>query len=486
MRKRLSNDLLLRQEILRDKPIGYWPLGESAFAVDYRPGSSPANGSFNGTIADAAGVCGGRSKLFDGSTGYVDSGAALGVNHFTLIGFGYKTATGAATVLGQGNNSAADFSYYMRIGSGAGFTNGSGAFNEVTVPDCSLNGWHLHAVTFDGAAITYWRDGQFVATAANSNSPEVLTNHCIIGRLGDFSGQYWPGRLAHVAVFNYALSPARIAQYWKIAGLRTTPRYRRVGFFTKIFPILRIFAPEEHDPAVQRFYSPLHPPQDALKAAGGYGVQLQQGGAEVQSFRVIGAVPGTVITDVAGRCTSGAGTLTCSNGVISWQAPGSTTAGSGVAVPVDGNYLLKDGSEPSLWIKVQVYAAFLSTSAQATVYLGDRYNVLGPDDVSAANATAGIIETTQYTLNNVLTTPALNVKLWLDSAAGGAATLSVSKDNVTYTSPHGEADTGALSWSSIAAGGSANVWIRRTIPAGAGYSPKVTNVVRWAWDGTVA
>ena len=212
------------------------------------------------------------------------------------------------------------------------------------------------------------------------------------------------------------------------------------------------------------------------------GLRLLLSGNEVLSLRVVGAIEGIVVLAAGGRNGPGAGILLMSAQGLRWQAPGSSTPGSAIAIPSDGEYLLEDGEDPSCWLRVQAYTAWLPTSGQATVELLDLYNALGPDDVSAANATAGIVETNEYTLNNVTPAVIANATAWLDPTAVSAG-ISISSDGVTFVQPVAQTDSTALTWSTIAAGASVNLWIKRTIPAGASSNPKILNILRLSWNG---
>lgn len=212
------------------------------------------------------------------------------------------------------------------------------------------------------------------------------------------------------------------------------------------------------------------------------GLRLQLAGSDVVSLRVVGGIAGVVVIAAAGRNGPGSGRLIASAGGLCWQAPGSVVAGDAVPIPADGVYLLEDGTDASAWLRVQAYAASLAASGEARVYLADRYNEFGPDDVTAANAAAGIVETVQFTLANVTPAVITGAVLWLDPSAVSAG-LAISSDGVSFFTPTNQTDATALTWASINPASSVNVWVRRTLAAGKASNPQILNTMRLAWNG---
>jgi hypothetical protein len=227
-------------------------------------------------------------------------------------------------------------------------------------------------------------------------------------------------------------------------------------------------------------------------ATRGDGVRLQLSGVDVISFRVVGALPGVVVQCVGAANGPGVGRLIASTGsggiYIAWQAPDSSTPGAPQPVSLaDGSYLCEDGEDPTQWIRFQVYNAFLPSgvggAGESQVYIGDRYNEMGPDDVTAAEALAGQVETVEYTLTNVSPIRVLNVKCWIDRSGVISRGITISQDNITFTNPGSEGAAGVLVWASIEVGASVNVWMQRTISAAATSTPGRLNYLEFGWDG---
>jgi hypothetical protein len=211
------------------------------------------------------------------------------------------------------------------------------------------------------------------------------------------------------------------------------------------------------------------------------GLRLELSAAEIVSLRTSGTLPGVVVLAAAARNGPGTGRLTASSQGIAWMAPGSTQSGTPVATPIDGAYLLEDGSDASKWVRVQVYAEWLGKSGGALVQLKDWYNALGPADVPAADALAGATETTEYQLVNLTGNAIVSAILWLDSAC--APGISVSQDGTNFFTPSSSVDPNALAWASIAAGASVNLWVKRVISATSASNPRILNALQWAWIG---
>jgi len=198
-----------------------------------------------------------------------------------------------------------------------------------------------------------------------------------------------------------------------------------------------------------------------------------------QWMRYAGEIPGVVINYVAGRNGVGTGELTHAMGAgLTWKAPGSARVGVAVAVAVDGEYLLEDGEDPNKWLRVEVKTAYLRPGSATRVFLDDWYNLLGPDEVTAAEAAAGLIDKRTMQLSNVGSAWLRDVRVWIDSAATG---LEISDDDATWVTPTTEAAALLLgdmvpdpfTW--------VTMYLRRTIAAGAASNPKVLNELHFSF-----
>lgn len=209
-------------------------------------------------------------------------------------------------------------------------------------------------------------------------------------------------------------------------------------------------------------------------------LRLMNGSDEILSMRVWGAIPGVIVTAAAANNGTGIGTLRGTGTSLAWTAPGSDIEGVAQVCAVDGEYILEDGEDATKWLRVQVYTTYLSNSASGKIVIENSFNVLGPSDISAAQATVGNVATVTYTLKNASNNYVYNVKLWLDPAC--AAGITISSDGVNYYSPTTSGDAHVLAWSSVAPGASVSVYIKRTISAGASSNVGLLNILQYQWS----
>lgn len=210
-------------------------------------------------------------------------------------------------------------------------------------------------------------------------------------------------------------------------------------------------------------------------------MRVTASGAQVDSLRWAGSIPGVVPLAIAGRNGPGYGRLrsTGDGTWLAWTAPGSATPGVPVYCGSDGTYLLEDGADRSKWIRVQVYASYLGNPTETRVALGDRWNnPIGHDDVTESEADAGDVETYTLTLTNDSAVLLSQIAAWLDD---DVEDLEISDDGSTWVSPTTEA-TG-LEFDDLAPGYSHTLHLRRTIAASSAADPDVLNHVLLAFSG---
>lgn len=204
---------------------------------------------------------------------------------------------------------------------------------------------------------------------------------------------------------------------------------------------------------------------------------------EVNHLLEVGAIPGTVILAAGGANGSGTGRIrsTGAGTDLQWRAPGSSTFGPAIEATADGDYVLEDGEDAAAFVRVRVRVAFLVDPNESDVLVRDAYNALGPDDVSAAEATAGAVETRQYDLTNAgAFNDVEDVRVWIDPAT---ADVEISDDNAIFVTPTGPTHIDALTFATIAPGASVPIYMRRTIAALSTFDPEVLNILGWDWKG---
>lgn len=213
------------------------------------------------------------------------------------------------------------------------------------------------------------------------------------------------------------------------------------------------------------------------------GVRVQVSSVDVELLAIVGTIRGVTPLAASGRGGPGTASIRSVAGSpigLQFQAPGSSTWGAITFAPATGDYLLEDGADPQKWLRVHVDLTWLSpTVEQGSVYLRDRWNELGPDDVATADAAAGIVEVLTLGLKNASPDTVWNLKAWLGSSHAG---LALSPDNVTFTSPTNEGTAVALT-SPLAKGASVPLYMKRTITAGASPAAAILNQLELSWDG---
>lgn len=211
------------------------------------------------------------------------------------------------------------------------------------------------------------------------------------------------------------------------------------------------------------------------------GLRLQLAASDVNFMRAVGSIAGVVVLVASANNGPGVGQILVSTGgLIAWQAPGSLSPGVPQPCSADGTYMLEDGADRAKWIRISVTAAWLAEGGAAPVYITDSFNAFGPDDVSAANALAGITESITFALKNMTPLVINTVRAWLDPAV---AHVTISSDGTNYYDPTSETDAHVLAWATIAPGAAVNLYLRRTIAAASASNPEVLNLMQLAWNG---
>jgi len=217
------------QKVLEHGPIAYWRLYEESGTVAADLVNSAQNGAYTGVTLAQPGIGDGRTcPLFDGAASIIDAHTA------TLAG-AFNSATGAVIA-------------WMRVSAAGIWTDGNAHYvcllyvdagNYVVLNKHTVNGqfvysyranavsetvvesgisttdWTCVGITWDktgsGNAIAY-RDGAQVGAA--QNIAQVWAGALTTATVGASPGpaNVWSGRLAHVALFDRALSAGEMAE----------------------------------------------------------------------------------------------------------------------------------------------------------------------------------------------------------------------------------------------------------------------------------
>ncbi len=218
---------------------------------------------------------------------------------------------------------------------------------------------------------------------------------------------------------------------------------------------------------------PIDQRSDALK--------LRVSSVEVRSLVSVGTLVGVSVLAIGGSNGKGTGHLkvTEDGALFQWKPPGGSY-GTGTKITANGSYLL-EGTDKDKWIRIQVFSSFLpSTVQEYPVYIDETFNTIANDDITAAEASSGLIESYSLELYNSHPANALfDLKAWIDSAVSG---IEISDDNATWVSPTSEGAALAMA-SPLLSGSSDTLYIRRTIGAGASSDPDVLNKLLFSWIG---
>ena len=180
-----------------------------------------SNNGNNGTLTNGPtfNTGSGGSIVFDGVDDYVNAPSSLYVDNFTLNAWVYKTASGIQTIMAKGNASF-QLNFYLRIAGPSGFFGTNSNFTEITVADLTLNTWNNTVLTYDKNNLNYFLNGVFIGQVSATNTPTLSSSNTIVGRLGDYNGQYWTGRIASTQIYNRALSAQEVLQNYNATKAR--------------------------------------------------------------------------------------------------------------------------------------------------------------------------------------------------------------------------------------------------------------------------
>ena len=183
--------------------------------------SDISRGGNNGTLVNGPtfSSINGGSIIFDGVNDISVHGSSLYVDNFTLSAWVYKTSSGIQTIIAKGT-SGFILNFYLRIGGNSGFWGTNSVFTELAIPDLTLSTWNNTVLTYDRTSLKYYLNGIYINQTLATNIPSSTTSNLIVGRLGDFNGQYWTGRIAQTSIYNRALLATEVLQNYNATKTR--------------------------------------------------------------------------------------------------------------------------------------------------------------------------------------------------------------------------------------------------------------------------
>jgi hypothetical protein len=196
-------------------PLAHWRLDETTgtTAVD-------SEGGHDGTLTN--GPTWGTGQLdgalnFDGSNDYitVPHDDTLSLTTFSISAWIRPTTlSGWQIVVNKGTTTSA-VNYYLATNGdeiGLGFYNSGWVEFNTTSANLSTNQWYHVAATYDDSTRegNVYLDGTLVHTSTATKSPLPNNDALTIGRSG--FGEYWPGMLDDVRIYDQKLGPSEIAE----------------------------------------------------------------------------------------------------------------------------------------------------------------------------------------------------------------------------------------------------------------------------------
>lgn len=220
-----------RGVVLADNPIAYWPLQETTGSTAFDVTGNGWNGTYNGVTLGAAGLInepGQVSADFNGSSSNVSvpnfpRPAATTVSfelwgeidttgiHQTAVGVDSPISGNLAALYLKLGDPTNEFTFVLRDTAGTAHSSPKAGSAAGTV--------YYLVGTYDGTIMRLYKDAVEVATTAAtftiSDFSGALTIGC--GWFANAKTDFVNGRLAHVAIYDYALSPAQVLAHYNAA-----------------------------------------------------------------------------------------------------------------------------------------------------------------------------------------------------------------------------------------------------------------------------
>ena len=185
----------------------------------------------NGTLINGATWKAGKRGValnFDGTDDYVDVGSAIGKpTSWTITGwikptsianngiiFSVDTGGSNNNAWGVYGNSGNILSLYVSSGSDTQIFQIAGEYTAVNYPSTS---WTFISGTINGTTISYYRNGNLIASTPQTISMGGTPYKISIGKYGEYtgSGYNFPGSIDDVRIYNRALSPTEIRKLYE-------------------------------------------------------------------------------------------------------------------------------------------------------------------------------------------------------------------------------------------------------------------------------
>lgn len=205
---------------MEDTPAGLWAHTETSGTTSTDLSGNGNHGTYTGgyTLGQTGGVNGAATAVeLNGTSGYVtvpDAASLDFTTACTLLMWAKPTTLGGE----KGGVSKGGTSGYLLEFYNSGIltrANGGGAGN---VGYAAAGRWNLIAMEWEGSYVWSYVNGALVAQTSASGPITAGSAALLIGQYG--GGNWLPGLIGPVAVYNHVIGPLRHARHW-MAGVGT-------------------------------------------------------------------------------------------------------------------------------------------------------------------------------------------------------------------------------------------------------------------------
>ena len=212
--------------VLADNPIAYWRLDDASGATIAHDTMGLADGTYIGgcTRGVAGALTSDRAVLFDGTSCVVDVGdhaglAFSGTTQFTVEAWVLPTPKAGQYqhIFTHESRAGAPINGYALLLHDTDHAEGERSANSNNIPtgDATIpRGIFTYLVTtYDGAMLTIYVNA---AASRNVGIGAGIPTYAIHGYIGaaDLQGSFFPGVIDELAIYDHALTPARIAAHY--------------------------------------------------------------------------------------------------------------------------------------------------------------------------------------------------------------------------------------------------------------------------------
>ena len=206
-------------------PAAWWKLNDPLGAmVAYDSSGNGYTGTVHGGVVfgqpgPIVGAPLDTAALFDGTTGYIETTYQPTFSAITIaiwIDANPALFGSNARVMAAGGAGASGFDFYVFNGSGIYIEQGGTKYTPNWLQNPNA-GWEFWVLTWDGATTQIYYQGAQQGAVAAAPGPIACANPLTIGGYSP-GGDFFPGSIAEVAIFPFALSATQVAKAYSLAS----------------------------------------------------------------------------------------------------------------------------------------------------------------------------------------------------------------------------------------------------------------------------